>query len=112
MGISELKNRIGTRFGSVNFLRKKKVDVMITAFRDGFQSVYGARVLTKDFLPAVEAAAEAGFDHFEAGGGARFQSLYFYCNENAFDNTSPLPGVALNLSLSTIVNPRKIAWTF
>ncbi len=58
---------------------------MITAFRDGFQSVYGARVLTEDFLPAVEAAARAGLTHFEAGGGARFQSLFFYCNENAFD---------------------------
>ena len=58
---------------------------MITAFRDGFQSVFGARVFTKDFLPAVEAAAAAGLSHFEAGGGARFQSLYFYCNEDAFD---------------------------
>lgn len=58
---------------------------MNTAFRDGFQSVYGARVLTKDFLPAVEAARDAGITHFEAGGGARFQSLYFYCNEDAFD---------------------------
>lgn len=57
---------------------------MVTAFRDGFQSVYGARVFTKDFLPAVEAAVEAGMRHFEAGGGARFQSLYFYCNEDAF----------------------------
>ncbi len=64
---------------------KKPIDVMITAFRDGFQSVYGARVLTQDFLPAVEAAVEAGLTHFEAGGGARFQSLFFYCNENAFD---------------------------
>lgn len=63
----------------------KKIDTMITAFRDGFQSVYGARVFTKDFLPAVEASVEAGIDHFEAGGGARFQSLFFYCNENAFD---------------------------
>ncbi len=58
---------------------------MVTAFRDGFQSAYGARVLTKDFLPAVEAAVSAGMNHFEAGGGARFQSLYFYCNEDAFD---------------------------
>ncbi|MCP4217986.1 MAG: biotin attachment protein [bacterium] len=58
---------------------------MITAFRDGFQSVFGARVFTKDFLPAVEATRAAGIDHFEAGGGARFQSLYFYCNEDAFD---------------------------
>ena len=35
---------------------------MCTAFRDGFQSVYGARVLTPDFLPALEAAREAGFE--------------------------------------------------
>ncbi|MCF6336282.1 MAG: biotin attachment protein, partial [Spirochaetales bacterium] len=64
---------------------KKRVDFMVTAFRDGFQSVYGARVFTKDFIPAVEASVEAGITHFEAGGGARFQSLYFYCNEDAFD---------------------------
>ncbi len=63
----------------------RSVDVMITAFRDGFQSVYGARVFTEDFLPAVEAARDAGVRYFESGGGARFQSLYFYCNEDAFD---------------------------
>jgi len=64
---------------------KKKVTFMCTAFRDGFQSVYGARAFTKDFLPALEAAKDAGIEYFEAGGGARFQSLYFYCNEDAFD---------------------------
>ncbi len=63
----------------------KKADFMLTAFRDGFQSAYGARVYTKDFIPAVEAARDAGIRYFEAGGGARFQSLYFYCNEDAFD---------------------------
>lgn len=57
---------------------------MDTSFRDGFQSVYGARVLMDDFFPAVEAAKEAGITHFEFGGGARFQSLYFYLNEDAF----------------------------
>ena len=73
---------------------KKPVDVMITAFRDGFQSVYGARVLTADFLPAFEAALRAGLTHFEVGGGARFQSLYFYCNEDAFDMMDKLREVA------------------
>ena len=63
----------------------KKIDFMCTAFRDGFQSAYGARVSTKDFLPALKAARDAGIHYFEAGGGARFQSLYFYCNEDAFD---------------------------
>ncbi|MCG8479280.1 MAG: biotin attachment protein, partial [Spirochaetales bacterium] len=62
----------------------KKINVMVTAFRDGFQSVFGARVLTPDFIPALEAARHAGLTHFEVGGGARFQSLYFYCNEDAF----------------------------
>ena len=65
-------------------MAKKKIKFMCTAFRDGFQSVYGARVLTKDYLPAVAAAVEAGIDYFEFGGGAMFQSLYFYCNEDAF----------------------------
>ena len=59
-------------------MSKKKIRFMCTAFRDGFQSVYGARVFTQDFLPAVEAACDAGINYFEAGGGARFQSLYFY----------------------------------
>ncbi len=66
-------------------MAKKTIHIMNTAFRDGFQSVYGARVLTEDFLPAVKACVEAGQTHFEAGGGARFQAPFFYCNESAFD---------------------------
>ncbi|PHR29956.1 MAG: biotin attachment protein [Desulfotalea sp.] len=58
---------------------------MDTSFRDGFQSVFGARVLTDDFMPAVKASVEAGITNIEAGGGARFQSLFFYCGESAFD---------------------------
>jgi len=66
-------------------MAKKFIDVMDTTFRDGFQSVYGGRVLMKDFFPAVEAAKTAGINHFEFGGGARFQSLYFYLREDAFE---------------------------
>ena len=66
-------------------MSKKYIDIMDTTFRDGFQSVFGGRVLMKDFFPAVEAAKEAGITHFEFGGGARFQSLFFYLQENAFE---------------------------
>ena len=66
-------------------MAKKFIDVMDTSFRDGFQSVYGGRVLMNDFFPAVEAAKIAGVNHFEFGGGARFQSLYFYLREDAFE---------------------------
>jgi len=47
--------------------------------------VFGARVKTEDFLPAIQASVSAGINHFEFGGGARFQSLFFYCQESAFD---------------------------
>ncbi len=66
-------------------MAKKYIDVMDTTFRDGFQSVFGGRVLMDDFFPAVEAAKDAGITHFEFGGGARFQSLFFYLQENAFE---------------------------
>ncbi|MFP4113837.1 MAG: biotin/lipoyl-containing protein [Spirochaetales bacterium] len=73
---------------------KKRIQSMITAFRDGFQSFFGARVLTKDFLPAYEAAVDAGIRKIEIGGGARFQALYFYCNEDAFEMMDTLRGIA------------------
>ncbi len=66
-------------------MAKKYIDIMDTTFRDGFQSVFGGRALMEDFMPAVAAAREAGITHFEFGGGARFQALFFYLNENAFD---------------------------
>ena len=66
-------------------MSKKVIQFMDTSFRDGFQSVFGARVLTDDFMPAVKATVEAGITNIEAGGGARFQSLFFYCGESAFD---------------------------
>jgi pyruvate carboxylase subunit B len=65
-------------------MAKKYIDIMDTTFRDGFQSVFGGRVLMDDFFPAVEAAKNAGINHFEFGGGARFQTLYFYLQEDAF----------------------------
>lgn len=65
---------------------KKLIRFMDVSFRDGFQSVLGARVRTADFLPALRAAVEAGTRTFEIGGGARFQSPYFYCQEDAFES--------------------------
>ena len=63
----------------------KLIKVMDTSFRDGFQSIFGAKVLVDDFIPALQAAVSAGLKHFETAGGARFQAPIFFCNENAFE---------------------------
>ena len=63
----------------------KQIKVMDTSFRDGFQSIFGAKVLVDDFIPALQSAVSAGIRHFETAGGARFQAPIFFCNENAFE---------------------------
>ncbi|GHV03836.1 biotin attachment protein [Campylobacterota bacterium] len=81
-------------------MAKKIIQVMDTSYRDGFQSVFGARVLMDDFLPTIQSAVDAGIRHFEMGGGARFQSLFFYLNENAFemmDKFRAIVGDGINL---------------
>ena len=89
-------------------MAKKLIKVMDTSFRDGFQSVYGARVFVDDFIPALQSAVKAGLKHFEVAGGARFQSPIFYCNENAFETMDKIRaavGPEINLqSLSRGVN--------
>ena len=89
-------------------MAKKLIKVMDTSFRDGFQSIYGAKVLVDDFLPALEAAVNAGIRHFETAGGARFQAPIFFCNENAFETMDKIRatvGPDVNLqSLSRGVN--------
>lgn len=86
----------------------KPIRFMDTSFRDGFQSVYGARVKTDDFLPALAAAVEAGIDNFEIGGGARFQSLFFYTQDDPYEmhrKCRALVGPKVNLqTLSRGVN--------
>ncbi len=62
----------------------KKIRVMLTAFRDGLQSVFGGKVRVGDILPAMQAAAGMGVRHFEFGGGARYQAPYFYAGEDPF----------------------------
>ena len=82
---------------------KKFIDIMDTTFRDGFQSVFGGRVLMEDFLPAVEEAKNAGISHFEFAGGARFQTLFLYLNENAFDMMDKFRSiVGLDANLQTL----------
>lgn len=77
-------------------MTKKLIKVMDTSFRDGFQSVYGAKVFADDFIPALQAAVNAGIKHFEVAGGARFQAPIFFCNENAFETMDKIRAAAGN----------------
>ena len=74
--------------------QKKTIKVMLTAFRDGLQSVFGGKVRTGDIIPALQAAGQAGIRHIEFGGGARYQAPLFYANENPFDSMDQMRDAA------------------
>ena len=81
----------------------KQIKVMDTSFRDGFQSIYGAKVLVDDFIPALQSAVDAGIKHFETAGGARFQAPIFFCNENAFETMDKIrAAVGPNVKLQSL----------
>ncbi len=82
----------------------KKINVMLTAFRDGLQSVFGGNVRVNDVLPAMQAAAAMGVRHFEFGGGARYQAPYFYAGEDPFvcmDKMREVAGPNVDLQILT-----------
>ncbi|MBL8259510.1 MAG: biotin attachment protein [Candidatus Competibacteraceae bacterium] len=82
----------------------KKINVMLTAFRDGLQSVFGGNVRVNDVLPAMRAAAGMGVRHFEFGGGARYQAPYFYAGEDPFacmDKMREAAGAGADLQILT-----------
>ncbi len=56
-------------------------DLRLLALRSKTLSL--TELFDKGNARALEASVEAGILHMEAGGGARFQSLFFYCNESA-----------------------------
>jgi pyruvate carboxylase subunit B len=82
----------------------KQVRVMLTAFRDGLQSVFGGKVRTDDVIPALEASVAAGIRHFEFGGGARYQAPFFYAGEDPFasmDRMRAAVGEGVDLQILT-----------
>jgi pyruvate carboxylase subunit B len=84
--------------------KKKTVSVMLTAFRDGLQSVFGGKTRVADVLPAMKLAAESGIRHFEFGGGARYQAPFFYVGEDPFvcmDQMRDAVGSGVDLQILT-----------
>ena len=86
----------------------KEIKVQFTPFRDGLQSVFGAKVRLGDYLDAMIASVkELGCKHLEFGGGARYQAPFFYLGENPFETMQKMkdavgPGIDLQILTRSI----------
>jgi pyruvate carboxylase subunit B len=61
------------------------VKVQDLTFRDGHQSLFATRGRTEDFLPIAEQMDEVGFYSMEVWGGATFDTMHRFLNEDPWE---------------------------
>lgn len=71
-------------------MEKKKVKIMETVLRDGHQSVLATRMRTRHMVPMLEALDAIGYESLECWGGATFDSMVRFLDENPWDRLRTL----------------------
>jgi pyruvate carboxylase subunit B len=64
---------------------KKPVRIQDNTFRDGHQSLFATRMRTEDMLPLAEEMDRAGFWAMEVWGGATFDSMHRFLDEDPWE---------------------------
>ena len=62
-----------------------KVNIIDLSLRDGHQSLAATRMRTRDMIPVLELIDEAGFYSIEMWGGATFDVMHRFLNENPWE---------------------------
>lgn len=71
-------------------MEKKPVQLMETVLRDGHQSILATRMHTRHMLPMLEALDAIGYAALECWGGATFDSMIRFLDENPWIVCAPL----------------------
>jgi pyruvate carboxylase subunit B len=64
---------------------KATVNITETAFRDAHQSLIATRMRTDDMIPMIEKMDQVGYWSFEMWGGATFDTMLRFLDENPWD---------------------------
>ncbi|MCD4795786.1 MAG: pyruvate carboxylase subunit B, partial [Candidatus Cloacimonetes bacterium] len=69
---------------------KNPIKIQDLSFRDGHQSIFATRGRTEDMLPVAEMMDNIGFYSFEMWGGATFDTMHRYLNEDPWERIRTL----------------------
>jgi pyruvate carboxylase subunit B len=64
---------------------RKPVKIQDNTFRDGHQSLFATRMRTEDMLPLAEEMDQMGFWAMEVWGGATFDTMHRFLNEDPWE---------------------------
>ncbi len=66
------------------------IKIQDVSFRDGHQSIYATRGRTEDMIPTAEMMDQVGFHSMEVWGGATFDTMHRFLNEDPWDRIKTL----------------------
>ncbi len=69
---------------------KNPIKIQDLSFRDGHQSIFATRGRTEDMLPVAERMDEIGFYSMEIWGGATFDTMHRFLNEDPWERIRTL----------------------
>ena len=69
---------------------KNPIKIQDLSFRDGHQSIFATRGRTEDMLPVAEMMDEIGFYSMEIWGGATFDTMHRFLNEDPWERIRTL----------------------
>ena len=84
------------------------VKIMDTTFRDGHQSLLATRMRTEDMLPIMEVVDSVGYHSIEVWGGATFDVMKRFLNEDPWDRLKKLKKVLPNTPLQMLLRGQNL----
>ena len=84
------------------------VKIMDLSLRDGHQSLFATRGRTEDMIPVAEMMDEIGFWALETWGGATFDTMHRFLNEDPWERLRTLKRYAKNTPFSMLLRAQNL----
>lgn len=88
--------------------KKHKINIIETVFRDAQQSLIATRMKTEDMIPIIEKMDKIGYWSFEMWGGATFDSMLRYLNENPWNRIKVFKKYTKNTKLQMLLRGKNL----
>ena len=85
-----------------------KLNIQDVSFRDGQQSLFATRGRTEDMIPVAEMMDEIGFWAMEVWGGATFDTMHRFLNEDPWQRLRTLKGYIRKTPLSMLLRGQNL----
>ena len=93
------------KYDSTRPKAKNPIKIMDLSLRDGHQSLFATRGRTEDMIPVAEMMDDIGFWAIETWGGATFDTMHRFLNEDPWERLRTLKRYIKTVSYTHLTLP-------